>query len=168
MHVNDDDEGFNCGLIVLVMVLVTFVGWFFYKLKQFWGKCACSITSLYWTIKKDYSQSNFVHSIKSFCQQIFKVNFEQISRHHSHIKCHVSFKMRASFVNSNSVIFEAEKVKETLRTRLSRKHNYRKNSNHCSHPINIQGKLEKWNKYPFLLSTIPKAASAEGVLVWKI
>ena len=98
MHVNDDDEAFNCGLIVLVMVLVTFVGWFFYKLKQFWGKCACSITSLYWTIKKDYSQSNFVHSIKSFCQQIFKVNFEQISRHHSHIKCHVSFKMRASFV----------------------------------------------------------------------
>ena len=97
MRANDDDEAFKCGLIVLVMVLVTFVGWFFYKLKQFWGKCACSITSLYWTIKKDYSQSNFVHSIKSFCQQIFKVNFEQIRRHYVSNKCHVSFKMRTSF-----------------------------------------------------------------------
>ena len=80
------------------MILVTFTRRFFYKSKQFFGKCSCPVTLNCWTIKNDHNQTNFVDSIKSFCQQIFKVNFEQIRRHYLSNVCHVSFKMRISFV----------------------------------------------------------------------
>ena len=56
----------------------------------------CLVSLVYWTLKNDHNQSNFVDSVKSLCQQTFKVNSEQMCRHCLSSKCHVSFKMRTS------------------------------------------------------------------------
>ena len=124
----------------------------------------CLVSLVYWTLKNDHNQSNFVDSVKSLCQQTFKVNSEQMCRHCLSSKCHVSFKMRTSFV---TVILPFLKLRKWKRpwepgwaeTQLQLQ---TQNLNNCSHPISTRGKLQKWNEDPLLLSTFCKGG---GVLV---
>ena len=111
------------------------------------------VTLVYWTLKKDHNQLNFVDSIKSFCQQIFKANSEQIWRHCLSSKCHESFKMRTSFV---TVIMPFLKLRKWERpwepgwaeTQLQLR---TQNLNNCSHPIKHPGKTSKveWAPHSF-------------------
>ena len=81
--------------------------YFFLQWKQFLGKCAFPLSSVYFTIKNHYHGSSFPNNIESFSQKI-QIVLWTIRRHLSDISI-LPFKMRKSFV---AVIFDAKNRKK--------------------------------------------------------
>ena len=100
------------------MVLVTFTGLFF-AIKAIFRKIASPVTSVYYcTIKNYYNRSSFANNIESFSK---KNQIELSTNKLPSLKWRVSCAIQngKKFHHSNSTTFDAQKTKETLRTRLS-------------------------------------------------